>query len=92
MRSPPPEVVATWPKPNYVDPVRRGNESEVVQSFLAALVTVILIIRLYARIAITKAGIGLDDTMMIISWVRPYIQTVPAQGLVSADLCENEAD
>ncbi|KFY25173.1 hypothetical protein V493_04777 [Pseudogymnoascus sp. VKM F-4281 (FW-2241)] len=69
MRSPPPEVVATWPKPNYVDPVRRGNESEVVQSFLAALVTVILIIRLYARIAITKAGIGLDDTMMIISWV-----------------------
>lgn len=70
MRSPPPEVRATWPKPNYVDPERRGNESVIVQSILVVLVTAIVIIRLYARIVITRAGIGLDDTLIIISWVR----------------------
>ncbi|KFY36082.1 hypothetical protein V494_05344 [Pseudogymnoascus sp. VKM F-4513 (FW-928)] len=68
MRSPPPEVLASWPKPNYVDPERRGNASVVVQSILVVLVTAFLAIRLYARIIITRAGIGLDDAMIIISW------------------------
>ncbi|OBT72139.1 hypothetical protein VF21_08774 [Pseudogymnoascus sp. 05NY08] len=69
MRSPPPEVLASWPKPNYVDPQRRGNEGVIVQSILVVLVTAMVIIRLYARIVITRAGIGLDDAMIIISWV-----------------------
>ncbi|KFZ05810.1 hypothetical protein V501_07999 [Pseudogymnoascus sp. VKM F-4519 (FW-2642)] len=69
MRSPPPEVLASWPKPNYVDPQRRGNEGVIVQAILVVLVTAIVIIRLYARIVITRAGIGLDDAMIIISWV-----------------------
>ncbi|KFY86619.1 hypothetical protein V500_07512 [Pseudogymnoascus sp. VKM F-4518 (FW-2643)] len=63
------EHMASWPKANYVDPERRGNASMIVQSILVVLVTAVLIIRLYARIVITRAGIGLDDTMMIISWV-----------------------
>ncbi|KFX99791.1 hypothetical protein O988_03649 [Pseudogymnoascus sp. VKM F-3808] len=46
-----------------------GNESVIVQSILVVLVTTILIIRLYARIVITRAGIGLDDAMIIIAWV-----------------------
>lgn len=70
MRSPPAEVVASWPTPNYVDPERRGPESVVVQSILVFAVTAILIIRLYARTVITRAGIGLDDAMIIVSWVR----------------------
>ncbi|ELR07913.1 hypothetical protein VC83_06540 [Pseudogymnoascus destructans] len=69
MRSPPPEVLASWPKPNYVDPERRGNEGVIVQSILVVLVTAMVIIRLYARIVITRAGIGLDDALIIISWV-----------------------
>lgn len=79
MRSPPPEVLASWPTPNYVNPERRGNASVVVQSILVVLVTAVLIIRLYARIVITRAGIGLDDTMMIISWVRSSLQKVSAR-------------
>ncbi|KFY97576.1 hypothetical protein V498_01998 [Pseudogymnoascus sp. VKM F-4517 (FW-2822)] len=67
MRFPPPEVRASWPEPNYVDPVRRGNESIVIQGVLVALVTLIVSIRLYARLAITKAGIGLDDVLIVIS-------------------------
>ncbi|KFY40914.1 hypothetical protein V494_03269 [Pseudogymnoascus sp. VKM F-4513 (FW-928)] len=69
MRFPPPEVMASWPKPNYVDPVRRGNESIIIQAVLVALVTIFVAIRLYARIAITKAGVGLDDVLIVISAV-----------------------
>lgn len=69
MRFPPPEVKASWPEPNYVDPVRRGNESIVIQGVLVALVTLIVSIRLYARLSITKAGIGLDDVLIVISAV-----------------------
>lgn len=69
MRFPPPEVVATWPTPNYVDPVRRGNESIIIQGVLIALVVIFVSIRLYARLAITKAGIGLDDVLICVSTV-----------------------
>ncbi|OBT65039.1 hypothetical protein VE03_05252 [Pseudogymnoascus sp. 23342-1-I1] len=69
MRSPPADVLASWPTPNYVNPERRGHASVVVQSILVALVTAIVVIRLYARIVITRAGVGLDDTVTIISWV-----------------------
>lgn len=69
MRFPPPEVMATWPEPNYVNPVRRGNESIIIQAVLVALVTLFVSIRLYARLVITKAGIGLDDVLIVISAV-----------------------
>lgn len=92
MRSPPPEVLASWPKPNYVDPQRRGNEGVIVQAILVVLVTAIVIIRLYARIVITRAGIGLDDAMIIISWVRLSLQIVPARGLLAQTFVKDEAD
>jgi hypothetical protein len=61
--------MATWPEPNYIDPVRRGNESIIIQAVLVALVVLFVSIRLYARLAITKAGIGLDDVLIVISAV-----------------------
>lgn len=69
MRFPPPEVKASWPKPNYVDPERRGHASVIVQSILVFLVTLIVFIRLYAKLFMTKAGLGLDDILIFISWV-----------------------
>lgn len=69
MRFPPAEVQASWPEPNYVDPERRGNESIVIQGVLVALVTLFVSIRLFARLVITKAGIGLDDVLIVISAV-----------------------
>ncbi|KFY16371.1 hypothetical protein V491_05354 [Pseudogymnoascus sp. VKM F-3775] len=69
MRFPPPEVQASWPKPNYVDPERRGHASVIVQSILVFLATLIVFIRLYARLFMTKAGLGLDDILIFISWI-----------------------
>lgn len=64
----------------------------IVQSILVVLVTAVLIIRLYARIVITRAGIGLDDTMMIISWVRSSLQKVSARESSPRSLMRDKAD
>ncbi len=72
MRFPPLDVVETWPKPNYIDPERRGHASVVIQCILVFLATVIVFIRLYARVAITKARVGIDDAIIIISLVCRY--------------------
>ncbi|OBT60150.1 hypothetical protein VE03_10404 [Pseudogymnoascus sp. 23342-1-I1] len=69
MRFPPLDVVETWPKPNYIDPDRRGHASLIVQCMLVFLATVIVSIRLYARVAITKARVGIDDVIIIISLI-----------------------
>lgn len=63
-----------------------------MQAILVVLVTAIVIIRLYARIVITRAGIGLDDAMIIISWVRLSLQIVPARGLLARTFVKDEAD
>lgn len=64
------EVIATWPIPNYVDPERRGPANMIVQFILIALSTILVACRLYARLAITRARIGLDDIAIVIAWVR----------------------
>ncbi|RDL34719.1 Uncharacterized protein BP5553_07847 [Venustampulla echinocandica] len=69
MRFPPPEVIATWPEPNYVDPERRGLENMIIQIVLIILVTIFVAARLYARLAITKAGLGWDDATIIGAWM-----------------------
>lgn len=70
MRFPPPEVIAAWPEPNYVDPERRGHVNTIVQVILVTIVTAFVAIRIYARLIITRARIGLDDIIIVISWVR----------------------
>lgn len=78
MRFPPPEVTATWPEPTYINPERRGDANMIVQIILVTIATAFVAIRIYARLVITRARIGLDDGIIIISWVRP---TLPPQQL-----------
>ncbi|CAJ2506095.1 Uu.00g002250.m01.CDS01 [Anthostomella pinea] len=68
MRLPPAEVLATWPKPNYTDPVTRGPTGRVIVLVLATIVTAILVIRFYARTRLTR-GFGLDDTLVSLAYV-----------------------
>ena len=64
-----PQVVATWPKPNLIDPVRRGPELYIVNSIFFSLTTLVLMIRLYTRIFVRR-WVGLDDALIITAWVR----------------------
>jgi hypothetical protein len=62
----PGEVVASWPKSNYINPETRGDGLCIVSLSLAELGIVVVGSRLYSRWFITKA-IGLDDFTVVIA-------------------------
>ena len=68
MRNPPPEVIASWPAPNYVDPETRGQSLLIVNIILLTLCFVVLGGRLWARFMILRAP-GLDDLLITIAMV-----------------------
>ena len=57
-------MIASWPKPNYIDPVTRGNALPVLCIVFPSIGLVIVSVRTYSRLFITKAP-GLDDLLMI---------------------------
>jgi hypothetical protein len=69
MRSAPPEVIATWPKPNYIDPVTRGPALMVVELTLLPIAMIIVFMRLYVRIVWLKKS-WWDDYLMVAAMVR----------------------
>ncbi|KAI5868176.1 hypothetical protein GGS23DRAFT_591970 [Durotheca rogersii] len=68
MQLPPPSVIASWPEPNFVDPVVRGEAGMVVGLLISVLVTVTLAIRFYARKFLTR-GFGLDDIFILLAYL-----------------------
>lgn len=61
-------ALQNWPTPNYANPERRGPAATIVVSVLLALVTLILIVRIYTRVRISR-GFGLDDVLIIFAYV-----------------------
>lgn len=68
MQLPPPEVLLTWPTPNYQDPVTRGNAVLVTSIVFVILSTIVTALRVYTRLRITCTA-GLDDIMILIGLV-----------------------
>lgn len=66
MQLPSPEIIATWPAPNYVDPETRGNTVLVVNVVLFPVTLFIILIRLYTRLRISKS-FGLDDWLILVA-------------------------
>ncbi|PWY70255.1 integral membrane protein [Aspergillus heteromorphus CBS 117.55] len=64
MQLPPASVLATWPTPNYVDPVTRGNAVLIVNVTLLSLAFIVTVLRLYTRFRITCTP-GLDDFLIV---------------------------
>ena len=62
----PPEVVASWPKPNYTNPETRGPALFITCTALSAIGLIVVAARLYARLVITKAP-GLDDGIIVVA-------------------------
>ena len=65
----PPSVIATWPHPNYVDPVTEGPGLMIVGIVLAAVTLLLVAARIYSRLFITRAP-GIDDLLILISLVK----------------------
>lgn len=69
MRSPPPEVMATWPTPNYDDPETRGPALLIVELTIMPIAVLSLLARLYVRFFKVQKS-GLDDWLMVAAMVR----------------------
>ncbi|KAK4097878.1 hypothetical protein N658DRAFT_433124 [Parathielavia hyrcaniae] len=64
MRGAPPEVVATWPEPNYIDPETRGPELIIVEVVFLFLATICVGLRIYVRAGI-MGKMETDDWLMV---------------------------
>ncbi|KAL9116238.1 MAG: hypothetical protein Q9227_000609 [Pyrenula ochraceoflavens] len=57
---PPPQVIASWPTPNYIDPTTQGPAYNVISLCFGILAILFFSARLYSRFFVTRAP-GLDD-------------------------------
>jgi hypothetical protein len=64
----PAEVEASWPTPNYVDPVTRGPISLIVNIVFYVLMLLSVILRTYTRAFLSKS-FGADDVLMLLALV-----------------------
>jgi len=62
-------VLDTWPKPNYVDPVRRPWLPAFAMIF-PAVSTILISGRFWLRATRQAGGFGIDDVFISIGWVR----------------------
>jgi hypothetical protein len=69
MRFPPLSVIATWPAPNYVDPVTRGSALLIVELIFLPLALICVCLRLYVRIRMLRK-VWWDDWLMAAAAVR----------------------
>lgn len=65
---PPPSVMATWPKPNYIDPLTRGSGLLVANTVLSSISFIVTSLRVYTRVRITATP-GMDDVFAILAFV-----------------------
>ncbi|TEY80334.1 hypothetical protein BOTCAL_0039g00310 [Botryotinia calthae] len=68
MQLPSPEIIASWPVPNYENPETQGYGVLIVTSILLPIVLSIILIRLYTRLVMSKA-FGLDDWLILAAMV-----------------------
>jgi hypothetical protein len=64
----PPEVLKSWPTPNYVDPVRRDWMPAFALVWQIAS-TILVWGRFYLRVRRLAGPFGYDDAFMLIAWV-----------------------
>ena len=62
------EVIASWPAPNFVNPVTRGPALTIVNIIFIILVFIVVGLRYYTRLRITRS-FGQDDIVIGLSLV-----------------------
>ena len=66
---PPPDVMASWPEPNYIDPETKGKELLVVAIIFCVLALLVVSLRLWTRLCL-QGEAGLDDVLITLAMVR----------------------
>ncbi|GAB7336224.1 hypothetical protein MBLNU13_g08991t2 [Cladosporium sp. NU13] len=73
----PPEVLKSWPRPNYVDPVRRDWMPAFALVWQIAS-TILVWGRFYLRVRRLAGPFGYDDAFMLIAWLSSVAFTACA--------------
>jgi hypothetical protein len=81
MRLPPPEVVATWPPPNYTHPETQGPGLIIVELILMTIAWIFVGLRLYVRVGLMRK-MDADDWLMVGAAVCP-LYPYPRQDLMA---------
>jgi hypothetical protein len=68
MHMPPLDLIASWPTPNYVDPVMRGPANIIITLIFFPLVFLIVGVRIYMRLRISRS-FGADDWLILLCLV-----------------------
>ncbi|KAH6668942.1 hypothetical protein B0J14DRAFT_432337, partial [Halenospora varia] len=68
MQLPPLEVIASWPKANYINPEERGYGNIIINVVLFPLTCMAIAIRVYTRLRISKS-FGIDDWLILAALV-----------------------
>jgi hypothetical protein len=71
LRLPPFSVLASFPTPNYTNPITHGYALTVVNAIFLGLATLALAGRLVAR-GLVKARLGLDDFLICLAYVSGH--------------------
>lgn len=69
MQIPPPAVLASWPKPNYVNPITTGPGIIIMHAILFPTALAVVCMRVFARVHISRT-FGLDDALIVAALVQ----------------------
>ena len=64
----PPEVVATWPQPNLINPELQGPLAPIIVAILGSLAVVVVVARYVSRFRL-QANAGFDDWVFLAAMV-----------------------
>jgi len=78
MRTVPIDVLATWPPPNYTNPVTRGPSAVILIIILSSFVLVAVSLRVYTRLWVQRWS-GFDDLFMVLAVVRCYVPSIDSR-------------
>jgi hypothetical protein len=59
----PPDVILSWPTPNYINPERHSDAGPIMVIVFLVLSIMVYLARMWARVVITR-NVGLDDWIM----------------------------
>ncbi|ESZ92858.1 hypothetical protein SBOR_6766 [Sclerotinia borealis F-4128] len=77
MQLPPPQILSTFPQPNYIDPVTRGPLLLIITVVFLPIVYIVVGLRTFTRLYLSK-HFGVDDVFLLIALVPTTVCAVIA--------------
>jgi hypothetical protein len=74
---PSPDVMASWPSPNFVNPITQGPALNVIAIFFLLLAYLFVGLRIYVRAYLLRS-FGADDWLMVICLVPALALAITA--------------